>query len=159
MFACSDSSGMPTFGSIEVDVTKEQIKNGEHYEMAFELAVEARYEEPFVFYDEREISEIVKAGLIANDHLNDDNDKEIENAINAISTEKKDAGEILSGDVNDAMLSISAKQSICLYQQIEVPAEFTEDNFRDLAERVKSNAHLVVDHDSYESSRCDCEFI
>lgn len=49
---CRDSSGTPTFFPCSVQCSEGDCEDGEHYEMAKELATDGGYESPGLVYDE-----------------------------------------------------------------------------------------------------------
>lgn len=62
--ACTASDGSPAVPFYEVEVTQDQYDLGEHYDMAIEQAMEARYERPFVPFDSSELFHLEAAGDI-----------------------------------------------------------------------------------------------
>ena len=52
--SCFDSNGVPTFFPCIIECTKEEYSEGEHYEMARNEAIDARYENPKIVYDEND---------------------------------------------------------------------------------------------------------
>lgn len=52
--ACMAADGTPDFALNEVEVTYEEYENGVHYDLVEDRLKDARYEEPWVHYDEIE---------------------------------------------------------------------------------------------------------
>ena len=52
--ACKNSEGAPAFYSCAVNCSKSQYDNGDHYDMAESLAMDADFEKPMVVYDEKD---------------------------------------------------------------------------------------------------------
>ena len=50
--ACHNANGEPDFAMTEVECTREQYDEGEHYEMAEEQLADNDYEPPFVHFDD-----------------------------------------------------------------------------------------------------------
>ena len=50
--ACHAYDGTPTFALNEVEVTYEEYKNGLHYDLVEDRLKDARYEPPYVHYNE-----------------------------------------------------------------------------------------------------------
>lgn len=58
MVSCRDSSGTPTFYSTTVTVTNEEYHNGDHYDVAKDEAINARYENVGIAYDEYDLPKL-----------------------------------------------------------------------------------------------------
>lgn len=52
--ACTNAEGSPDFYPCMVEVTQEQFDNGDHYDIAKDLAVDQRYEGEMVVFDEED---------------------------------------------------------------------------------------------------------
>lgn len=59
--ACRDASGMATMPVFTVTATTEEYNHGIHYKKAKALAEDARYEEPFICFDDTEHAAILAA--------------------------------------------------------------------------------------------------
>ncbi len=60
VLACAVSSGEPTMVCYDVEYTRDQYNEGEHYEMAKTMAEEEGYEAPFVCFDSSEYYQVIK---------------------------------------------------------------------------------------------------
>lgn len=52
--ACKNANGSPDFYPCEIEATKKQRNNGEHYQKATDLAADKGYEGEMVAYDEKD---------------------------------------------------------------------------------------------------------
>src|SRR5437868_4739301 len=50
--ACTNAAGLPDFVFNEVEVTQAEYEEGVHYDLVAECLADARYEQPFVHFDE-----------------------------------------------------------------------------------------------------------
>lgn len=51
---CTSASGEPTLYMATVQVTEEQYQDGDHYDLAKEIAAENGYEAPMIAFDTRD---------------------------------------------------------------------------------------------------------
>lgn len=80
--SCRDANGVPTFYPCEVDCSRRQYEDGEHYEAAAELADDQGYDDVGVVYDENDgpafLFEHYFGEEAINETCDDDFDPEIE---------------------------------------------------------------------------------
>ncbi|OAI47276.1 hypothetical protein AYO44_09855 [Planctomycetaceae bacterium SCGC AG-212-F19] len=61
--ACMAADGTPTFALNEVEVRFDEYEKGVHYDLVEELLQVARYEEPYVHFDENEAPHFLIAAV------------------------------------------------------------------------------------------------
>jgi hypothetical protein len=61
--ACRNGDGNPDFAVVVVHCTQDSVRSGLHYDEAALLLEDAGYEEPFVFFDENNAPDWLKANV------------------------------------------------------------------------------------------------